>query len=339
MSDQIERIRCLFDAEKSDSAFLRYNTIIFDPEMRETYTSLTKGIHSSCEPGSKRDFFISFFKEEFLAYIRGASRVLDIGCGIGWPTFLLAPYVGTIIGIDLSEEMIKLAKTANQKKYKMQNILFNVANAEEMPFPDATFDAVIMDNSLALISNKNKVMKEIYRVLKSKGRVVCKELMWPEFVRKNISYYKEGGRVIKYKNSYWVIYPVAELTPPKEGEFYFKVVEGSELYKSLLNLERDERYQLRIKDLSEIKSAVEKSLYFEVEQFTPFLFRKLFERNGFNKIMVKGFSGDLVNHLWDKGLLKPLFTHKELLVKILLETGKYFDPSKFENCFLVAEKI
>ncbi|MGC9337784.1 MAG: class I SAM-dependent methyltransferase [Candidatus Cloacimonadia bacterium] len=338
MSDEIEKIKRLFNPEQSESALLRYNTIIFDPEMKETYTSFKKGIHSNCKPGSKRDFFISVFKEEFLTYIRGARRVLDIGCGVGWPTFLLAPYVRTIVGIDLSEEMIKLAKIANKKKYKMQNVFFKIANAERLPFSDAIFDAVIMDGSLVLTTDKNKVVKEIYRVLTPKGKVVCKELMWPKFVRKNVSYYNEGGRIIKYKNSFWVIYPVAELNPPKEAEFYFKVAEGSGLYERLLNLDRDEISRIRIKDLRAIKSAVEKSFYFEVEQFDPFLLRGLFERNGFKEIVVEGFSGDVVNYLWDKRLLEALVSHKEEIVKILIEIKQYLDCSKFENCILFAKK-
>ncbi|GAH49387.1 unnamed protein product [marine sediment metagenome] len=193
MKEELAKIKEMFIPKRSESALLRYNTIIFDPEFKETYTSLEKGIHGTYKPSSKRDLFVSVFKEEFLRYIRGAKQVLDVGCGVGWPTFLLAPYVKMMIGIDLSKEMIKLAKFANRKKYKMQNLFLKVANVESLPFPNAMFDGVIVDDSLALVTDKNKAVREIYRVLKPKGKVVCKELMWPEFVRKNISYYKEGG--------------------------------------------------------------------------------------------------------------------------------------------------
>lgn len=89
MKDRIVEINEIFTHKRSESAFLRYNTIINDPELKETYTSLEKGIHSTCKLGSKRNFFISVFKEEFLTYIVCAKAAVCDYEGYGpddsWP--------------------------------------------------------------------------------------------------------------------------------------------------------------------------------------------------------------------------------------------------------------
>jgi len=338
MKEKIDYIKKLFKAKKSESAILRYNTVIFEPEYKQLYTDLERGIHSPIKPKSKKDLYVSIFKQEFLKYIKGLNKVLDVGCGVGWPTFLLSPYVKRMIGIDLSEEMIKIAKVANERKFKMKNVDFRIANVESLPFSDAVFDAVIMDDSLALVSNKDKAINEIYRVLKPGGKVICKELMWPVFVKNNISYYTGGGHFLRHKDDYFLIYPLAEINPPKEVEFYLKIAKGSTLYNKLVKLNEMEISKIRTKDIKGIKSQIEKSFYFEVAQFTPESFRKTFEKR-FRRVKIKGFSGDVVSFIWDKEIFSPLMTHKDMLAEMTVRISEYFDFNKFENCLIIAEKI
>ncbi len=98
--------------------------------------------------------------------------VLDIGCGAGVDTVIAAIMVGPegkVIGVDLVPEMLTQAK-ANLKKTAVKNATFQEASAEQLPFPDGTFDIVISNGVFNLIPDKAKAVKEVFRVLKPSGR-------------------------------------------------------------------------------------------------------------------------------------------------------------------------
>lgn len=96
------------------------------------------------------------------------SRVLDVGCGSGWATRLLADYAskGRVTGIDISDEMVKLARESSQSH---PNTDFEVASAEQLPFPDNEFTHAFSMESLYYYRNIPKALKEIQRVLRPGG--------------------------------------------------------------------------------------------------------------------------------------------------------------------------
>ena len=98
---------------------------------------------------------------------------LDIGSGTGITSFLLSEKTqnkGTIKGIDISPSMIKVAKrNAIERGYK--NIDFQFGDAEELDFPNDFFDLVISNMTFHHIPDKNKALKEMYRVLKPGGQL------------------------------------------------------------------------------------------------------------------------------------------------------------------------
>ncbi len=98
--------------------------------------------------------------------------VLDIGCGAGVDTILAALMAGpsgTVTGIDLVPEMLARARE-NSRLVGAENIEFREGSAEELPFPDASFDAVISNGVFNLVVDKVKALSEVYRVLKPGGR-------------------------------------------------------------------------------------------------------------------------------------------------------------------------
>jgi len=96
------------------------------------------------------------------------SRVLDVGCGSGWATRLLADYAsnGRVTGIDISDEMVNLARESSRSH---PNTDFEVASAEQLPFPDNEFTHAFSMESLYYYRNIPKALKEIQRVLKPGG--------------------------------------------------------------------------------------------------------------------------------------------------------------------------
>lgn len=107
-----------------------------------------------------------------LGPVKKDEAVLDIGCGAGVDTFVAAIMVGTegrVTGIDLIPEMLKRART-NLEKTSLKNVTLQEGSAEQLPFPDGTFDVVISNGVFNLIPDKKQALKEVFRVLKSSGR-------------------------------------------------------------------------------------------------------------------------------------------------------------------------
>lgn len=100
------------------------------------------------------------------------ARVLDVGCGSGWATRLLADLAGKgrVTGIDISDEMVRLARESSQS---YANADFKTASAEQLPFPDNEFTHAFSMESLYYYADIAKALKEIHRVLKPGGVFVA----------------------------------------------------------------------------------------------------------------------------------------------------------------------
>jgi ubiquinone/menaquinone biosynthesis C-methylase UbiE len=100
--------------------------------------------------------------------VKPASRVLDIGCGSGWASRLLAEYAaaGRVKGIDISDEMVDLAR---EQSRSYLNVDFEVASAEQLPFADDEFTHAFSMESLYYYRNLPKALSEIHRVMKTGG--------------------------------------------------------------------------------------------------------------------------------------------------------------------------
>ena len=95
-------------------------------------------------------------------------HVLDVGTGTGLVASLIAPEVrpGSVIGIDLSERMLSVARARN-----LPNAQFVGMAAERLVFRPATFNLVTMGESLAYFADPGSALEEARRVLKPKGRL------------------------------------------------------------------------------------------------------------------------------------------------------------------------
>jgi SAM-dependent methyltransferase len=108
-----------------------------------------------------------------LGPISEGESVLDIGCGAGVDTLIAAMMVGPegrALGIDVVPEMLERARE-NLRKTAFDNVTFQQASAEELPFPEGSFDVVISNGVFNLIPDKEKALREVFRVLKSSGQL------------------------------------------------------------------------------------------------------------------------------------------------------------------------
>lgn len=99
------------------------------------------------------------------------ARVLDVGCGSGWATKLMAAKArdGRVVGIDIADEMIRLAREGSRS---FANVEFQVASAERLPFNDAEFTHAFSMESLYYYADISEALREIKRVLKPGGLFV-----------------------------------------------------------------------------------------------------------------------------------------------------------------------
>jgi ubiquinone/menaquinone biosynthesis C-methylase UbiE len=110
--------------------------------------------------------------------LQPGDRVLDVGCGPGRLAIVFAERVaptGSVDGIDAAAEMINRA--SSQARRRGVPATFQVAFAQHLPFPDATFDAVACTLALHHVAEDDQpaAVAEMYRVLKPSGRLLIAE--------------------------------------------------------------------------------------------------------------------------------------------------------------------
>ena len=107
-----------------------------------------------------------------LAGIDAASRVLDVGSGIGGPARHLAETFGcSVVGIDLTAEYCRLAQALSERTGLAGKVSFQPANALDLPFADGSFDVAWTQHVAMNIGDRPKLCGEMYRVLKPGGRI------------------------------------------------------------------------------------------------------------------------------------------------------------------------
>jgi len=113
------------------------------------------------------------------ALLRGAGRVLDVGCGAGHLSFAVAPGVSEIVASDLSPGMLAAVRDEAQRR-GLSNLVTHQASAEALPFEDACFDAVCTRFSAHHWADLATGLAEIRRVLKPGGRLVVIDIVSPD---------------------------------------------------------------------------------------------------------------------------------------------------------------
>ena len=119
-----------------------------------------------------------------VAQIDRGSRILDIACGKGVTACFLAQRYGCYVaGIDLSDELISLARDKVQSEGLSDEVDLLLGDGECLPYRDSLFDTVISECSFSLLPNKEAAAIEIKRVLKPRRKLVITDV----FLRGQIS--------------------------------------------------------------------------------------------------------------------------------------------------------
>jgi ubiquinone/menaquinone biosynthesis methyltransferase len=108
-----------------------------------------------------------------LAEIQPHHEILDLACGTGDITFMLAERVtsGKVVGVDITPGMLEIA---NQKKHRagVKNVQFKLGDIMCLPFPEACFDRITVGYGLRNVPDLPGLLGEIFRMLKTGGRLL-----------------------------------------------------------------------------------------------------------------------------------------------------------------------
>ena len=126
---------------------------------------------------------------------RELGEVMEFGCGVGYFTKAIAKNARHVIATDLSDEMLKEARSHLEG---FQNITIQKANCEDTYVPSGRFDTVFIANLIHVVENPIKALQESHQILKNKGLLLVVDftgygMSWFESMKLYIRYFKKWG--------------------------------------------------------------------------------------------------------------------------------------------------
>ena len=114
-----------------------------------------------------------------LAQLTAGLKVLDVSSGRGTQSIYYSKQYGAdVVGVDLSEEMVRTAAANAQKAGLGSRVKFRIGDSQSLPFEDNSFDVVINECAVGIPDDSQKVLNEMVRVVKPGGRVLIHESTW-----------------------------------------------------------------------------------------------------------------------------------------------------------------
>ncbi|MFA5127376.1 MAG: methyltransferase domain-containing protein [Patescibacteria group bacterium] len=160
----------------------------------------TAGYNLAAVDYDKKEKYLNSFEKDKLFPLLGdvkSKKILDVGAGTGRTSVILAKMGAEVTALDVSEKMLKELKKKNAK------IKIVVGDAESLPFPDKSFDAIMSAFLIVHLKDPTHFFDEAYRVLKDGGLLVVTninqkeppEVKTPEGVIKIESYYHRPEKI------------------------------------------------------------------------------------------------------------------------------------------------
>lgn len=123
--------------------------------------------------------------------IKGAEHVLDLCAGTGDVSFAIADQAppARIVVTDFTPEMLEVAKQKGAEHSRTTELIFQLADAQDLPFDDASFDVATVAFGVRNLPERERNFREVLRVLKPGGRYVVLEFSRPPFAPWRAAYH------------------------------------------------------------------------------------------------------------------------------------------------------
>ncbi len=170
-----------------------------------------------------------------LLSLKPNDTVLDIGAGTADLSILAANQVGKngrVVATDLNKPMLTIGKNKIRER-GLNQVDCAQANAESLPFPDASFDAILTGFCMRNVADLDQALREIYRLLKPGGKLACLDFSTPVFppFRKIYDFYsfallpKIGAWVSKDQTGIYQYLPDSIRKFPNQQNFKTRIQE------------------------------------------------------------------------------------------------------------------
>lgn len=254
-------------------------------------------------------------------------RILDVGCGPGWPSIPFSTYVKEIVAVDSSELAISLTRR-NIRERGILNIDIGYGHAANLPFDDMSFDGVIASDLIDVVPDPVAVASEMFRVLKPGGMFVS----WVQNFRALV----QGERWVRSApldgDALVYICHCATLDPPSTSEMRFR---GKTLHPLVREMDLSEEPEpiaidSILTELHKLQPILDDrmELYRTVE-FTQETAVEPFEAAGFTDLGVTPLHGEMcaafARKLAEKGMLPDSMDEFQALASALLDAMQYAD--------------
>lgn len=104
-------------------------------------------------------------------YLKESDVILDFGCAAGYSSLYMAKNVRSVIGVDYSSEMIRLARE-NTRAKGIDNVSFVVTDLNDENAPDVTFNGVLAYNVLHLVDDLEKTLMNMHKMVEEDGVLI-----------------------------------------------------------------------------------------------------------------------------------------------------------------------
>ena len=162
----------LLSDKKYDCA--RYTPETYSDETLNRHRLSAKTVYEERELGGGKDHAIaagdalSFHYKLALNYLNNPVKLLDIACGLGYGTAMLADVCGEVVGADIDASVIALA---SNKYNALNNVKFLTADCESLPFDDNYFDAIVSFETIEHV-DVDRYLSEMHRVISEGGSFI-----------------------------------------------------------------------------------------------------------------------------------------------------------------------
>ena len=99
-------------------------------------------------------------------HLEKESRVLDVACGVGYGSEILRLHGNNVVGVDINPDNIEFAR----KNYPDNS--YSVGDAEDLAYPDRSFDAIVSIQTIEHLNHPNRAMKGFKRLIRSEGFLI-----------------------------------------------------------------------------------------------------------------------------------------------------------------------